>query len=399
MYDGPSGDVEKYFADRGFPVLSSNINVADWILEVSQENSCATLKERGFFQREMTPMSVLSPSSAASDQCTEPVRLHQKRLSIATEISELFFRELLIAKRDPLPRVKEVGTIAILSLLLGIVYEGVGKSYLDDPEAFASHVGVVFTVIFAYAMLAMTSITSTVNSRSRFCREYVSGHYRLFSYIVVMSFFELGFVCVCGLVSALIIYWTVCFNGRFVHVLGIVLAYGAVMSTLGFAFTSLFDVADHAQSHVPLVVAPQLLLSGFLVTRHSLSPWIRWMIWLQPLTYSFRLMLNEEFSACQEISDDNWLHLNCLKAFQAGLSAVETGDHTAVYSDESVLTLMQGGKYVGARAILEYFAFLSSEQTPLSLLWDHCTVRFTCQHELYLCVCVGKRFSPMFPQS
>ena len=379
MFDGQSQEIEAYFADRGFP-RPSNYSTTDWVMEVSMENSKALLHERGFYETQESEESEfefpepLDISFSAGADRRVPLENEQKHVAIVTEMKELFTRELLVFLRNPLPRMKEVGMIGVLSLLIGVVFGGVGKHSLDDPEAFASHVGVVFTVIFSCAIIAMTSISSTVNNRSRFCREYISGHYRILSYGIVMALFELGFILICGVVYTTTVYWTVDFNSHLLHFLGLVLAYGAISSALGFAFTSLFDVADHAQSHVPLVVFPQLLLSGFLATPHSLSSWIRWMIWLQPLTYSYRLMLNEEFAVCQDMSEDHRLHLNCFQAMQAGLQAAQAGNPEEVYTDDSKLTVMQGGQYEGARAIMEYFSFFSGEQAPLSLLWDHCAV-------------------------
>lgn len=369
MFENPASNVEQYMNDRGFP-KPNEFSTPGWLLEVSQENSHEQLMESGFFSVPEADNNFLECSSRKQTSEDDWLALKTKRLPVATEIKELFARELLLAKRDPFPRLKELGMVFVLSLLVGIVFEGVGKNYLDDPESFGSHVGVVFLVSFNCSIIATISVTSSINSRHRFCREYVSGHYRLISYGIVMMLFEVVFVLACGTVYAMTVFWLVHFNAGFFDIFCIILVYATLSSSLGFAFTSLFDVAEDAQTHIHLVVGPQLLLSGFVAAQQSLAFWIRWMVWLQPLTYSFRLMLNKELAICQEMTDDQRLHLRCLKAYQAGS---EFG-FSANYDDESVLTVAQAGEYIGRTSILEYLAFFDGGRNKHAMLWDHCYV-------------------------
>lgn len=351
MYNGSSSNVEQYMRDRGFP-KPNEFNMSGWLLEVSQENSRQKLKETGFFsapESEETDHSEVWPQKQMSkDDGME--QNQRQRVTLTTEIKELFVREFLLAKRDPFPRLQELGMVLFLTLLVGIVFEGIGKDSLANSESFGSHVGVVFIVTFGCSIVTMISVTASINSRQRFCREYVSGYYRLISYGVVMTLFELVFILVCGIEYTLTLFWTIRFNGEFVDFFCVLLTYGAVSSALGFFFTSLFDVADHAQTQIPLLVGPQLLLSGFVASKQSLAFWIRWMVWLQPVTYSFRLMLNKEFRDCQEMSNEERLRLNCLKAFQAGSKLGFSNN----YDDESILTVAQAGEFV---AVLRFWSF------------------------------------------
>lgn len=164
------------------------------------------------------------------------------------------------------------------------------------------------------------------------------------------------------------------FRSRFWYFLALLLTYSWVSSALGFAYTSAFDVPATAQRLIPVIVTPQLLLSGFLVTKNYLPKWFRWLVWLQPLSFSFRLGLHEEFALCQDLSERDLNLLHCSKSLQTAFKRFREDGLGVFYDDESILTLMQAGQYKGTQAILEYLAYFSEEEHPLSMLWNFCSV-------------------------
>ena len=98
-------------------------------------------------------------------------------------------------------------------------------------------------------------------------------------------------------------------------------------------------------------------------------------MWLQPLTNRFRMLLEEEFSTCTDISPQEQLALNCLRAVENGYKESQDEGLRTIYGEDSVLTLiLQAGEYKGTDAIVEYFAYFSSDQSRFSLSWDFCTV-------------------------
>ena len=101
------------------------------------------------------------------------------------------------------------------------------------------------------------------------------------------------------------------------------------------------------------------------------------MLWLQPLTYTFRLLIREEFSTCSDFSRQDKQLLDCVEAFENGAKTFEGKVLETIYGQESVLTLTAGGEYFGREAILEYLAYFSRDQDAPSILWDFCGVRLS----------------------
>ena len=372
MFEGSAGSLAQSFADCGYEV-PDGYSVADWILEVSQTESRETLEESGFFgpstcgdgRPNMRSRRTSSIAVIRKESC-----LFRDRITLRTEIMVLAARELVTLKRSAKELMIRFGTVGSLSALYAVAFWGVAGSSYEDSGSFSSHVGIIFQLAFSCLFVLMMAVAEAAAERQGFSREFATGHYRLCSYAVVALVKEFVMTVALALLYLSIVFWAIQLQGRFSYWFAVIALHALVSSALGNLLATLPMEASKAYEFVPVGMAPQLLFSGFLVSYETLPVWIRWLTWLQPLTYAFRLLLNEEFSTCLDISFQEQNIVKCATALEAARHAIEKDGLRAVYNDSSSTTLMQAGQYIGAEAIIEYFRFFSEKEDPGSLLWD-----------------------------
>jgi hypothetical protein len=168
----------------------------------------------------------------------------------------------------------------------------------------------------------------------------------------------------------LIVFWAVGLQGSFWKWYACLFLLVFNSNLLAYPLTSIPNDPRTGVDLIAVVFAPQLLFSGFIVAPASIPIYFKWLMWLQPSTYGFRLMSNNEFEGCLVRSEEEQHLANCATAFQ-NMIAQDAG---VLFTPESKLTVVQTGQYIGGDDILEYFGFLSPGEAPLSLLWNTCGV-------------------------
>ena len=151
-----------------------------------------------------------------------------------------------------------------------------------------------------------------------------------------------------------------------------------VSVALGHCLVAIFR-SPRVRETAALVLLPQMLLTGFIVSPSSLPSWIRWILWIMPVTSSFRLLLNDEFSDCLELTPQEMHNVNCLNSIQPqGSTGISSSiDPISFYNEETRLVLAQSGMYQGTSAIVEYNSFFSAEQDPAAAAWNDCQLANT----------------------
>jgi len=121
---------------------------------------------------------------------------------------------------------------------------------------------------------------------------------------------------------------------------------------------------------------PQLLFSGFFVSLPSIPSPLKWLTWLMPLTYTFRLAINEEFGFCSDLGEEEEQMIDCLQAL--GNSGFNLGSNDGSWlNDNSTMVFPQYGAYTRRESINEYLALYGSPGSKDTALVDSCGVEKT----------------------
>ena len=134
--------------------------------------------------------------------------------------------------------------------------------------------------------------------RPVFIREYSTNHYQIVPYFVAKLAMEAFLTGIQMLFLSILSYFMIGFLLRFGwHFL---IIYALAMSSNAIAVLVGSSVTDPtmAVEFLPLCFIPQLLFAGFFVRADLIPVWLRWLMYVFPLTYAVRLHMDQEFSDC-----------------------------------------------------------------------------------------------------
>ncbi|CAB9504302.1 Putative white-brown complex homolog protein 30 [Seminavis robusta] len=408
MYEGPVDKVPQHFALRGYEV-PLNYNPADYILEVSQTESMQKLTEAGFFQmtqqqqddmdlaadeedarassrslvrrvsrslsstlsRATSSRSIMSGSSSFRRRPRRRLSTPKPRLSIFdkldskarvslwTELCQQLKRDIQRLMRDGHAMRMRFMIVVIGSVVTAFAFQGAASTdSIQDVSSFSSHVGAIFFMLVACMVSVQVIMMDQIETRPIFIREFERDHYRILSYGLSKFAIEALISFTQVLILVLTVYWAIGLQGRFWIWLCVFYTFVMIMNAVGIMLAAVTRDVRDAKELIPMTMLPQILFCGYFVS--TLPDYMTWLQWLWPLTYIFRLSLNEEFSFCLEKEQVYDQGDHCAQML---LQTYADGSAESIYNNDSLVDLPQTGTYKGTRGILEYFGFFSEEET------------------------------------
>ena len=136
--------------------------------------------------------------------------------------------------------------------------------------------------------------------RPVFDREYSTNHFHIAPYFVAklaMEAFLTGVqMLLLSVVSYFMIGFQIAFGWHFLINYALALSSNALAVLLG----SLVQNPSMAVEFMPVCFIPQFLFAGLFVRPELIPVWLRWLMYVFPLTYAVRLHMNFEFANCEE---------------------------------------------------------------------------------------------------
>lgn len=362
---GRRADIPRLLAQRGYPVPADE-NPADWMLTWSvykdDNDNEDTLRLSGVAPswvttsaRSLSTRSSLKKNSSRQSVVVAPPQrweeLDESRLSLVAETMFLLKRECRHVLRSRKAMVSRMCIVIGGTSILAIAFAGVANS---DETYFQSHVGALFYFLCCSAVTSPSFMLEFIARRPLFEREYKTGHYRLLSYSLCHGVVEVSQLFIQALISMLIAYYGIGFQGRLWYLFFVFFSFAWALVSLCIAMGAFVHDGNAAKEFSALAIFPQSLFCGFYVQIEDLPQWLQWVPYIMPLTYTFRLGLEEEFSSCVPSTRDEQVVM-CLEELA---NVLPPGD--AVHNNESTLTLSQTGIYIGSESIEEYASLLST---------------------------------------
>lgn len=199
MYEGEVRDVPTFFEARGHPV-PPHYNPADWIMNVAQAVPAKELARRGYFPTDARPWAKTEALFVDEEEGRNALGItdhqhdgekgistkdNQKRIGFITQVSMLFKRELQNIARNRKPLVARFAFSFIMSILVGILFLGIGGEGSEDFRVVQAHFGaLVLVLMMSMFGTAMPSLLAFPEERPVFLREYSTDHYSVGAYFV-----------------------------------------------------------------------------------------------------------------------------------------------------------------------------------------------------------------------
>ena len=198
MYEGEVRDVPTFFEARGHPV-PPHYNPADWIMNVAQAVPAKELVRRGYFPSDTRPWTQTEALFVDEEEGRNALGItdhqhngegmsakgNEKRIGFITQVSMLFKRELQNIARNRKPLVARFAFSFIMSILVGILFLGIGGEGSEDFLFIQAHFGaLVLVLMMSMFGTAMPSLLAFPEERPVFLREYSTNHYSVGAYFV-----------------------------------------------------------------------------------------------------------------------------------------------------------------------------------------------------------------------
>ena len=308
MYEGEVCDVPTFFADRGQPVPRL-YNPSDWIMSVAQRVPVEELDAAGFFpQDERKAIEAFHVEDGDKGHDSLGVTRRESRIltetdsrpvSKLTEVGMLFSREIKNLTRDKGALGARLGLTTFLSLLIGLIFRGVGATDSSVQVNLQSHFGALIMVLMMSMFgTAQPALLAFPDERPVFLREYSTDHYSVVSYFCARLTMEAFVTFFQILLQCIITYFLIQFTMDFFLMVGVIYALAMASTAYAVLLGCAVEEPKLGQEMLPLLFVPQMLFAGFFVAPELIPDWLAWAQYLCSLTYGVRIISIAEFDDC-----------------------------------------------------------------------------------------------------
>ena len=223
--------------------------------------------------------------------------------SIFTQLRHLTNREFKQLIRDKATLVSRFGMAVMMALMLGCVYWEAADDWGTDFDAsdisvaIQNHWGALtFIGINAMMLAAMPVVLTFPLQRAAFMREYTSGAYTSYAYLIAKTLLDVPAAVLQQVLATAVFYNMVGMNGNFAFIVFSISQLAVVSASIGIFVGSSTANAETAINIVPAIFIPQILFSGFFISSDKIPVYLQWAQWCCPLKYGINLVTISEFT-------------------------------------------------------------------------------------------------------
>jgi len=297
---GPNG-MSEYFKQIGYPVPPET-NPADHVMFMMQtldpktlDTHASSLTEKRMVDGETNdPHGV--PAGVAQKANSITGGVYREQAGFATQFAALGKREFQNVIRDKTSLVARFGIAAVLNILFGLIFFGVGDATESDYDMMSHFGALMFAAISAMFGSAQPVALTFPSERPLFIREYANGTYSVVAYFWSKLVSELPLSLITALITFCACYWLEFLHGNFfLHVVTLWLL-GLAAASTALCAGCIAKNAKQAVEATPAIFVPQILFAGFFIKTSQIPVWIRWAQYLCSLKFAINLHLIIEFS-------------------------------------------------------------------------------------------------------
>jgi ABC-type multidrug transport system ATPase subunit/ABC-type multidrug transport system permease subunit len=329
VMQGPTAGLWTHLEQQGFPMPTSSVdqeNIAEWILTVSQEHEMkplVTVEE----QEEASKTEVVDmghQNDSHPDKNSSPYRAHTYA-PVRQQLAALIRREVLRNTRNSSSMLPRFAIALIAGITFGVAFYDAGSR---DSE-FVSHVGALFLCIMAPLTLALSPMRLLIAERPLYEREYRTGHYHMGVLLASKIICEGTVMFSLVLVYFAVSYPLIGFLGRWYCMFMFYFGFASIFAVIHIVLVCAMDDPVRAIEYVGVANIPNVLFSGFYVSVEDLPKFLQWATWVTPVTWMFRLALEEEFRYCN-LTENAFLP-SCIQAMAYVESNFATAEYRPIY--------------------------------------------------------------------
>jgi ABC-type multidrug transport system ATPase subunit len=390
VYHGPVKEVVEYFDALGFPcplytnpadhIFMAILNETPTIEEERKENAdelqLARLNHIRSVWRQSPEYEQLVEKinaevrATSAEECETIMRESAARsASINIQFAFLCRRVLKGIVRSSLTQAMRILQMIVVGFTVGFIFYDLGSKSMMTQST--NRLGALnFYAINIFLSSSLGVVTTFVNEKHVFQREYSTGYYSTLPYFMSKVLVELPIQLIMPLIAMLVSYFMIGFRSGshyfFKAYLSLV-CLNMVGVSVGTLAGAVFKDINRGMMVLGMLLLPFLVFSGMIVNNHTLPLALRWVPYVSPTWYAFTSLarnelMNYRFPRCK-IPDERIQYL--FKVIPGGAFFDCTGNSTLKFNDLHkgpryfVCILVLLAMYV-AMMFLSYFALWRS---------------------------------------
>jgi len=203
-------------------------------------------------------------------------------------------RQVLIMFGDRLTLGGKWGGILFQALIVGSVFVNMPKT----SAGVFTRGGVMFFMLLFNALLALAELTSAFSSRPILLKHKSFSFYRPAAYAIAQTVVDMPLVLIQVLIFDIVVYWMSGLGKTasqfFINLLFLWIT-TMVMYSFFRSLGALCKSLDVATRLTGVAIQVIIVYTGYLIPPQKMHPWFKWLIWINPLQYSFEALMSNEF--------------------------------------------------------------------------------------------------------
>jgi len=315
-YFGPADKAADYFRGLGF-VKPDRWTTADFLTSVTDEHernikdgwehriprsarqfgdafaksnvTNENLREIEQFEEDNKKMIEERKSNQTKDTATK-----NYSISFPAQVWACTKRQWLVMLGDKQSLVGKWGGILFQALI-------VGSLFYDLPQTTSgvfTRGGVLFFMLLFNALLALAELNATFESRPILLKHKSFSFYRPAAFAIAQTVIDVPLVFVQNVIFNVVVYFMANLQrtpSQFFISLATIFAITMTMYAFFRALGATFGTLDAATRVTGVALQILIVYTGYLIPPRKMHPWFSWLRWINPVQYSFEILMSNEF--------------------------------------------------------------------------------------------------------
>ncbi|KAG0158229.1 hypothetical protein PDIDSM_5742 [Penicillium digitatum] len=316
---GPSQDAKTYFEGLGFE-CPPRWTTPDFLTSVSDPHARrvkegwddriprnaaefqAAYRNSDTYQGNLADIESFESEIEAQRQEREAARSTTKRknftISFYKQVMILTHRQFLVMFGDRESLIGKWSVITFQALIIGSLFYNLP----DTSNGVFTRGGVMFFILLFNALLAMAELTTAFQSRPILLKHKSFSFYRPAAYALAQVVVDVPLVFIQVVLFDLVVYFMANLartpSQFFINLLFIFIMTMTMYSFFR-ALGALCASLDVATRLTGVAIQALVVYTGYLIPPWKMHPWLKWLIWINPVQYAFEALMANEFHNLQ----------------------------------------------------------------------------------------------------
>ncbi|CAG7950854.1 unnamed protein product [Penicillium nalgiovense] len=312
---GPSQDAKAYFEGLGFE-CPPRWTTPDFLTSVSDSHARrvkdgwdnriprnaaefqAAYRKSDTYKRNLADIESFQGEIEGQRHEREAARRKAKRknftISFYKQVMILTHRQFLVMFGDRESLIGKWSMITFQALITGSLFYNLP----DTSNGVFTRGGVMFFILLFNALLAMAELTAAFESRPILMKHKSFSFYRPAAYALAHVVVDVPLVFIQVVLFDIIVYFMANLartpSQFFINLL-IIFILTMTMYSFFRALGALCSSLDVATRLTGVAIQALIVYTGYLIPPWKMHPWLKWLIWINPVQYAFEALMANEF--------------------------------------------------------------------------------------------------------